>query len=95
MGQTFEWDSKKAASNHRKHGVTFEEAASVFLDEDALTFEDPDRSGVENREITIGFSARQRVVFVSHCLRGTRIRLISARRGTRREREQYAEGTGA
>jgi uncharacterized DUF497 family protein len=88
---TYEWDPKKAQANRRKHGVSFEEAASVFLDSRALTFDDPDHSGEEYREITIGTSARGRVLFLSHSERGGRIRIISARKATLRERKQYAE----
>jgi len=87
----YEWDPKKAKANQRKHGVSFDEAASVFLDPLAVTFPDPDHSGEEFREITIGRSASQRVVFLSHPRRGDRTRLISARKATRRERKQYEE----
>ena len=87
---TYEWDPAKAAANLRNHGVSFAEAASVFLDTMALTFDDPDHAE-EDREITIGVSTRQRVLFVSHCARGDRIRMISARKATQRERKQYAE----
>ena len=88
---TYEWDSSKADANLRKHGVSFAEAASVFLDPLALTFEDPDHSDEENREITIGVSSRERALFVSHCLRGDRIRIISARKATPREKKQNVE----
>jgi uncharacterized DUF497 family protein len=88
----YEWDSKKAKANLRTHGVSFDEAASLFLDPLAVTFPDPDHSGKEFREITIGHSARQTVVFLSHTRRGDRTRLISARKATRRERKQYEEG---
>jgi hypothetical protein len=63
---TYEWEPVKAAGNVKKHRVTFEEAASVFLDPAALTFWDPDHSEEEDREITIGRSTRQRVLFVAH-----------------------------
>jgi uncharacterized DUF497 family protein len=89
---TYEWDPAKAAANARKHGVSFEEAASVFLDRAALTFPDPDHSEDEERAITIGQSARQRVLFVAHTEREDRLRIISARRATRQEKEQYEEG---
>ena len=82
---TYEWDPAKAKANARKHHVSFEEAASIFLDHAALSFLDPDHSEVEDRFITIGRSARQRVLFVSHAEREDRIRIISARRATRRE----------
>lgn len=91
---TYEWDPAKAATNHRKHGVRFEEAASVFLDASALTFPDPDHSDDEDREITIGWSAKNRVLFVAHVLRDDRIRIISARRATRREQQEFEEGVG-
>ncbi|THJ20518.1 MAG: BrnT family toxin [Nitrospira sp. CG24E] len=85
----YEWDPEKATENLRKHKVSFAEAASVFLDPLALTFSDPDHSQEEDRAITIGSSSNQRVLFVSHCERGDRIRIISARKATRKERVQY------
>lgn len=91
---TYEWDAVKAAANVRKHRITFEEAASVFLDPSALTFWDPDHSEEEDREITIGRSGRQRVLFVAHTARESRVRIISARRATRQEERQYEEGIG-
>lgn len=90
----YEWDAAKAASNLRCHRISFAEATSVFLDPSALTFSDPDHSDKEDREITIGISAKQRILFVSHCARGERIRIISARKAARRERNQYAKGIG-
>jgi len=89
---TYEWDPRKAEANRRKHGVSFEEAATVFQDINALTFEDPDHSDEEPREITVGLSRSGRVLFLSHCDRGKRIRIISARKATPKERQQYAEG---
>ena len=89
---TYEWDPAKAAANLKKHGVSFEEAASIFLDELALTFWDPDHSEEEEREITIGRSAEQRILFVAHTAREDRIRIISARQATSQERRQYEEG---
>ena len=91
----YESDPKKAKTNLRKRGVTFEEAATVFLDPLALTFFDPDCSEKEDREITIGVSKRPRTIFVSHSQRGDRIRIISARKTTRKERNQYEEGAEA
>jgi uncharacterized protein len=88
----FEWNAAKARTNLRKHGVSFEEAATVFLDPMALTFADPDHSVEEEREITVGLSVRQRAVLVIHCQRGERTRVISARKATRKERIQYEEG---
>jgi uncharacterized DUF497 family protein len=89
----YEWDAKKAKTSFRKHGVSFEEAATVFLDPLAVTFPDPDHSDEEDREITIGLTTKNRVVFVSHCPRGDRTRVVGARRTTRKERKQYEEGT--
>jgi uncharacterized DUF497 family protein len=89
----YEWDLKKARANRQKHGVSFEEAATVFLDYLAITFPDPDHSDEEGREITIVLTTKHRVVFVSHCPRGEHIRVVSARKATRRERKQYEEGT--
>lgn len=89
---TYEWDPAKAAENIKKHRVSFEEAASVFLDPLAFTFWDPDHSEEEDREITIGRSARKRIPFVAHAAREDRIRIISARRTTKQERKQYDEG---
>ncbi|MEK7408674.1 MAG: BrnT family toxin [Acidobacteriota bacterium] len=88
----YEWNAAKAKANTQKHAVSFDEAATVFLDPLALTFPDPDHSGGEEREITIGYTNGHRVVFVSHCQRGDRIRIISVRKATRTERRQYEEG---
>ena len=87
-----EWDPRKAQANRLKHGVSFEEAASVFLDPRALTFGDPDHPNAEPREITMGISSRGRVLFLSHCERGDGIRIVSAGNATPKERKQYAEG---
>jgi uncharacterized DUF497 family protein len=92
---TYEWDAEKAKVNRRKHRISFEDAATVFLDPLALTFPDPDHSSGEEREITIGRTTRQQIVFVSHCPHGDRVRIISARKTTRGERKQYEEGNGA
>jgi uncharacterized DUF497 family protein len=88
----FEWESKKAGTNARKHGVTFQEAATVFGDPLAITFEDPDHSKEENRYITFGLSIRKRLLVVSHTERSDRTRIISARPMDRKEREIYEEG---
>jgi len=87
----FEWDPRKDAENKRKHGVSFEEARSVFADEYALLLDDPDHSAVEERFILLGLSARFRVLVVVHAYRESEdtIRIISARKATRRERQQY------
>ena len=91
---TYGWDPVKAEENVKRHRVRFEEAASVFLDPRALTFWDPDHSEEEDREITLGRSARRRVLFVAHTAREDGVRIINARRATRRERRQYEEGIG-
>ena len=88
----YEWSSGKAAANRKRHGISFEDAVTVFLDPLALTYPDPDHSVDERQEITIGHTIRQEFVFVSHCDRGDRIRIISARLATRAERHQYEEG---
>jgi uncharacterized DUF497 family protein len=90
----YEWDPSKAAANLHRHDVSFAEAASVFLDPMALTFDDPDHSEDERREITIGVSVRHRVLFLAHSVRGNRIRIISARKATPQERELYAKNIG-
>jgi hypothetical protein len=87
----YEWDSSKAAANLKKHRVTFTEAATVFLDPLALTYQDPDHSEGEQRYITLGESARGRVILVAHLDSGDRIRIISARRATRKEAHEYGE----
>lgn len=88
----FEWDPRKAAENLRKHGVSFDEAATVFGDALALTFPDPDHADAEERLLTFGKSIQYRLLVVSHTPRHPRIRIISARRATRRERKIYEEG---
>ena len=82
---TFEWDSSKAASNERKHGVSFIEAATVFLDPLARLFDDPDHSDDEVRLLLVGISARRRALLVVHVERSEVLRIISARLATRRE----------
>lgn len=88
----FEWDLKKTANNLRKHGISFKEAATVFGDPLSMTFEDPDHSIDEQRFVTIGESRKRRVLVVAHTDRGGVIRIISARKATRRERKFYEEG---
>lgn len=89
----FEWNKLKSLANQRKHGVSFEEAQTVFYDEDAVEFDDPDHSQEEDRFIILGLSLRLRVLVVSHCLRkGDVIRIISARKATRHEAKHYWEG---
>jgi len=87
----FEWDPSKAAANLRKHGVSFNEAATAFGDFLGATAVDPDHSTDENRYITVGSSNRGRVLMVAHVERGDRIRIISARTLTRTERRDYEE----
>lgn len=91
----YEWNAAKGRANASKHGVSFEEASTVFLDPFARTFSDPDHSAAEAREITIGYTVRHRIVFVAHCQREDRTRIISARKATSNERKQYEEGTGS
>jgi uncharacterized DUF497 family protein len=88
----FEWDPKKATANVQKHDVTFQEAATVFGDPLAITFEDPDHSTDENRYITFGLSLQKRLIIVSHTERGGRTRIISARLMDRKERKIYEKG---
>lgn len=88
----FEWDQNKADANVRKHGVSFEEAATVFGDPLSLTAYDPDHSLEEDRFITMGTSSDGRLLLVSHTDRDDRIRLISARVATKRERRAYENG---
>jgi len=91
MSLRFEWDPEKAAANLTKHGVSFEEALPVFSDPLAQIFDDEDHSNEEEREIIIGHSAEQRLLLVCFTARGTVIRLFSARRATKRERQDYEE----
>ena len=88
----FDWDPNKAASNLRRHHVSFGEAATVFSDPLSTTVPDPDHSLDEDRSITVGLSHRGRLLMVAHTERGDRIRIISARELTRTERAQYEEG---
>ena len=92
MAQRFDWDPAKAAANLRKHGVSFEEAASVFFDPLAYTFDDPDHSLGERRFVTFGLSQAGHLLAVMHTERGRVIRIISARRATRNERAIYEQG---
>ena len=88
----FEWDEAKAAANAKKHGVTFEETASVFGDPLALTFEDPGHSYGENRFLTFGVAQSGRLLVVIHAQRKGNIRIIGARAATRHERKTYERG---
>jgi uncharacterized DUF497 family protein len=88
----FEWDPEKAQANRKKHGVSFEEAVTVFYDPLSATFDDVDHSVGERRLITIGFSSRGRLLVVSHTERGEALRIISARRATAHERKKHEIG---
>lgn len=88
----FEWDPHNAEINVRKHGVSFDEAGSVFLDRLALSGPDPEHSVEESRYITFGTSSLGRLLAVSHTYRSGAIRIITARRVTRGERTLYEEG---
>ncbi len=88
----FEWDPTKATANIKKHGGTFQEAATIFGDPLAITFDDPDHSMGENRFITFGLSLQKRLIVVSHTERGDRTRIINARLKDRKERKIYEEG---
>jgi len=91
MSLRFEWDPRKAADNLRKHGVSFEDAESVFADERARLIDDPDHSGDEDRFLLLGLSSSLRLLVVAHCYReaGGVIRIISARKATREEQRFY------
>lgn len=89
--QRFEWDERKNSANQKKHRVSFEEARTAFLDENARVAPDPDHSQDEDRFILLGLSIRLRVVVVCHCYRANDdvIRIISARKATAAERNDY------
>ena len=89
----FSWDSAKAALNERKHGVSFEEAQTVFYDDNARLEHDPDHSDDEDRFIILGISSKLRILVVCHCYRAIdgEIRLISARKAAKKERKQYED----
>ena len=89
----FEWDEKKNAANRRKHGISFAEAKTAFLDDNARLIPDPEHSENEERFVLLGLSISVRVLVVCHCYRqsGEVIRIISARKVTRQERIEYEE----
>jgi uncharacterized DUF497 family protein len=91
LSLTFEWDEKKADENFRKHGVSFDEAKTVFNDPFSVTIYDPDYSSDEQRYVDIGLSLKGRLIVVSYCERGETIRLISSRKATRKEERDYEE----
>jgi uncharacterized DUF497 family protein len=88
---TFEWDKRKELANIRKHGASFHEASTVFLDPLSMTFYDPDHAEDEDRYITLGMTKNGRLLFVSHAERGDRVRIISAREASKLERNGYEE----
>jgi hypothetical protein len=88
----FEWDPSKAARNDARHGVTFNEAATVFGDPLSLVYDDPDHSYDEQRSLLVGQSDQGRILIVAYTERGDAIRIISARETTRGERETYENG---
>jgi uncharacterized DUF497 family protein len=90
----FEWDARKAPANLRKHGVSFEEAETVFLDDEAIVIPDDEHSSDEDRFLILGFSYHLRMLVVCHCYRESNdvIRIISARKADRSERIQYEQG---
>lgn len=87
----FEWDKNKNITNQKKHRISFEEAQTVFYDDNALLIDDPDHSEEEERFILLGFSQRANMLVVCHCYRhsGSVIRIISARKATRNEERAY------
>ena len=87
----FEWDPNKNEINKRKHGLSFEEARTVFYDDYAILFDDPDHSAEEDRFLILGLSQREKLCIVSHCYRGADeiIRIISARKATKTEEKYY------
>ena len=90
----FEWDENKNTINKRKHGISFEEAKTVFYDDDAILFDDPEHSQGEERFLIIGVTETEKVCIVSHCYRDkdNTIRIISARKATNNEKQTYVEG---
>ena len=89
---SFAWNALKAAGNLRKHGVSFDEAATVFFDPLSATGDDPDHSFEERRFVTFGMSSSGRLLVVAHAEQGDAIRIITARQATRAERKLYEEG---
>ena len=90
----FSWDARKARENIRKHKASFEEASTVFYDESAIEFFDPEHSSDEERFLMLGLSGRLRIMVVCYCLRkeGSEIRIISARKATKKEEKVYIQG---
>lgn len=92
MGATFEWDPTKDVANRRKHGVSFREAISAFMDPLSITIPDPDHSLEEERFFLLGENHKGQLLVVSHTDRQDRIRIISVRKADRRERKEYEQG---
>jgi len=92
MGATFEWDPAKDEANRRKHGVSFAEAISAFMDPLSLTVPDPEHSESEERYLLLGENHKRLLLVVSHTDKGDRIRIISVRKADRRERREYEQG---
>lgn len=90
---SFEWDENKDRINRHKHGISFEEAKTVFYDESAILFDDPDHSEEEERFLIIGTTIKEKICIVSHCYRDreSTVRIISARKATKNERQIYTE----
>jgi uncharacterized DUF497 family protein len=95
MSLQFEWDPKKAAANLAKHGVSFEESLTVFSDPLARIFDDEEHSIEEEREIIIGHSTKHRLLLVCFTAREASIRILSVRKATRRERQDYEENVSS
>lgn len=93
LGISFEWDEKKNVSNKKKHRISFEEAQTVFFDENALLIHDPDQSRGEDQFVLLGLSSKFRILVVCHCYRKSDeiIRIISARKATRSEQKEYGD----
>lgn len=91
---SFDWDENKNRINPEKHGITFEEASTVFFDDRAILFDDPEHSIDEDRFLLLGMSETAKVCIVCHCYResDTVIRIISARQATRKEEQRYVRG---
>jgi uncharacterized DUF497 family protein len=89
----FTWSQEKNLYNFKEHGIWFEEAKTVFFDDEALLLSDPEHSGEEDRFLMLGFSSATRIMIVSHCYRSNddEIRIISARKASLKERNQYLQ----
>ena len=92
MPLNFEWDEKKARTNVSKHGVRFEDAATILADAQSITIPDPGHSRVEDRFISLGKSDQGKLLLVVHTERGENVRIISARNASRNERKTYEKG---